>query len=77
MTRATSKPVIRKVLTGDDRIGRTEMVAEVRDRTLTLRPLHTRKGGPQEVEITFGGIYLKAMSARVDEQRRAHRRRGA
>lgn len=69
MTRATDKPVRRIVVT-EDRFGRTEYVAEVRARTLTLRPVRTRRGGPQEIELPFGAIYLRGMMARVDRKRR-------
>ena len=75
MTRATQKPVVRVVVGGDDRLGRQELVAEVRDRVLTLRPVRTRREGPQEVTVPWGAIYLRAMVARVEEERRVKGKR--
>jgi hypothetical protein len=69
MTRATSRPVRRAVATMDG-----ELVAEVRDRTLTLRPVRTRVGGPAEIVVSWGHIYLRAMIDRVEDTRRAKRR---
>lgn len=71
MTRATDKPV-RRVVSSDD----GDLVAEIRDRTLTLRPVRTRKGGPAEVLTTFGGIYTRCLMSRVDAIPRRKVRRG-
>lgn len=70
MTRATEKPVRRIVVT-EDRYGYAEYVVEIRARTLTMRPSRTRRGGPQEVTLPFGAIYVRAMMARVEGKRRA------
>lgn len=64
MTKATARPVRRKVVARDD-----EFVAELRDRTLTLRPIRTRSGGPAEITVTWGQIYLRAMMQRADTRK--------
>lgn len=80
MTRATLKrttatgevldrPTVRIVLTTTG-----EYVAELNDRTLTLRPIRTRRGGPQEVTIPWGAIYVREMWERAEEIRRAKAR---
>ena len=55
MTRATSKPV-RRIVVGMH----GELVAEIRDHTLTLRPLRTRAGGRAEVSIAWESIYIRS-----------------
>ncbi len=69
MTRATDRPLRRLVQTMD-----SEMVAEIRDRTLTLRAKGGRAGGPSEVSVTWGAIYVRCMMAVADEKRRARRK---
>jgi hypothetical protein len=69
MTRATSHPVKRVVLTQSG-----EMVAEITDRVLALRPLRSKRGGPAEILIAWGSIYLRAMADRVEEKRKAKAR---
>lgn len=71
-TRASSKPLKRLVLSVD---ASQEFVAEITDRVLTLRPPKTRRGGPQEIQIGWGSIYLRAMMTRVEEQRKLKRRK--
>lgn len=68
VTRATPKPLRRVVTTMDG-----EFVAEIRQRTLTLRPLRSRAGGPLEITVTWGAMYVRAMSVQVDRQRAAKR----
>lgn len=69
MTRATAHAIRRVVTTTDG-----EMVAEITDRTLALRPLRSRRGGPGEVVVLWGSIYLRAMLARVEEKKREKRK---
>lgn len=69
MTRATANPLRRIVQTMD-----SEMVAEVRDRTLTLRAKGGRAGGPTEVTVTWGAIYVRCMMAIAEEKRRSRRK---
>lgn len=61
-TRASARPVKRVVA---DRF-----IAEIRDRTLTLRPLRTRVDGPQQIEVTWEAVYIRAIMARVDAAKR-------
>ena len=73
MTRAKeTRPTVRIVQSAEGL-----MVAEIGAATLTLRPYRTRKGGPSEASVGWGAIYLRAMLARVEEQRRTRRRAGA
>jgi len=60
-TRASKSPVTRIVSTTYE----GELVAEIGPRTVVLRPLRTRKGGPAEVEVSWGLIYQRALSARA------------
>ena len=73
MTRADETKPVRRVVQTDD----GEMVAEVRARTLTLRPVRTRKGGPAEVCLSFSSLYTRALLARVTplEQRKRRKAR--
>lgn len=73
MTRATEKPV-RRIVVAEDRFGTTEYVVEIRSRTMTIRPIRTRRGGPQEVELPFGAVYLRGMISRVEAEKRERRR---
>ena len=67
MTRASdSRPTRRVMLTIDG----VELVVELRRRTITIRPLGARRGGPAEVEVTAGAIRVRALMDRAD---RAHR----
>jgi len=67
VTRASdSRPTRRVMLTIDG----MELVIELRRRTITIRPLGTRRGGPAEVEITLGSIWVRVLMDRADQ---AHR----
>jgi hypothetical protein len=78
MTRATDSRPTRRVLITIDGV---ELVVELRRRSITVRPLGSRRGGPAEVELTPGSIYLRALMDRIDQERREkmarrkHRRR--
>lgn len=55
MTRASDvKPVVRVVRDADDR----EYVLEVYARTLRLRPIRTKRGGPAEITRTLAQVFL-------------------
>jgi hypothetical protein len=69
MTRANGKPLKRVVLSQSG-----DLVAEITDRVLTLRPFRTKRGGRSEVVVAWGSIYLRAMAARVEEELKAKRR---
>jgi hypothetical protein len=53
-TRATDKPTVRIVRT---KYSPGELIAEIREGTVTLRPPRSRKGGESEVVMTWGSIY--------------------
>jgi len=72
MTRATDQPLRRIVR---DQSGR-EYVAEVRADTLMLRPLRSRRGGPADVSIGWGAIYIRACLMQSRTQRRVRVTRG-
>lgn len=66
MTKASdTKPTRRTVQTMDG-----DMVVEVGAAYVTMRPKHARKGGPAEVQVPWGAIYLRAMRDRADDVRR-------
>jgi hypothetical protein len=67
---ATGKQPLRRLVETMD----SEMVVELTDRLCTLRPKGTRRGGPAEVEITWGALYLRLMAARAEEKRRAKKK---
>jgi hypothetical protein len=50
-----------------------ELVAEVRGDVITLRPIRTRAGGPCEVSAKWGAIYIRALDAKMREEKRAKR----
>lgn len=73
MTAATARPLVREVKDADGKL----MVVEITERVIAWRPKGTRRGGAQEVQMTHGQAYLRAMMARVDaERRQAKRERG-
>lgn len=74
MTRATSKPVIRVVRAGSGPFPELELVVEVTDREVALRPIRTRRGGPQECRLTWGTILTHAALAKIESELRAKRR---
>ena len=67
MTKASDLKACRRSVSGG------AMVAEVRDRVLTLRPSRTRKGGPAEITVSWEAIYYRAMLAQVEAERRIKR----
>jgi len=70
MTRATEKPLRRLVQAGS--FG--TMVLELRAETIVLRPYRSRRGGPAEVLVSHGAIYLRSMMVRVEAERAAKRK---
>ena len=72
MTRA-SKSRVSRVVHGSS--GR-EYVAEVHGNALILRPLRSRKGGPAQVSILWGQLYVRLLWLRGPLVRRRPVRRG-
>lgn len=70
MLRAVSKPVVRVVQS----VHEGELVLELTDHYCRLRPLGSRRGGPAEIEVPWGAVYLRAMQDRADATRRAKRK---
>ena len=68
MTRATDKP-LRRVVSGQTH---GELVVEITREEIRLRPLRRRRGA---VAIPFGAVYLRAMQAMVDAERRERGKR--
>lgn len=75
MTEAkVSRLIKRRVMTerGD------ELVVTLAGPTLTLRPKGTRSGGPAEVVLDLGVLYLRAQGAQANfDTRPTRRRRGS
>jgi len=63
VTRASDSRPTRRVLLNLDG---AELVVELRARSITIRPLGTRRGGRAE---TPGSIYLRALMDRIDRDR--------
>jgi hypothetical protein len=70
VTRATSKAVRRVVITPRGE----ELVAEVRDGTLTLRPKGSWVNGSSQVSVNWGKLYVMLMQESVPPRRRRVRR---
>jgi hypothetical protein len=51
-----------------------EMVAEVTNRSVVMRPLRARKGGKAEIAMSWGQLYQHAIVARIEAQLREKRR---
>jgi len=66
VTRASDSRPTRRVLLNLDGV---ELVVELRARSITIRPLGTRRGGRAEVVLTPGSIYLRALMDRIDRDR--------
>lgn len=62
MTEATNEKPTRRVMR--DREGKS-LVVELSRGLVTIRPLGTRRGGPQEAELEIGLAYLQAMRAKL------------
>ena len=77
MTPATTKGT-RRLVMAPQLTGETELyVAEVKQYELTLRPYRAKRGGPAEVSIPWGAIYLRQVAEQVNAERRAKKlRRG-
>jgi len=71
VTRASDSRPTRRVLLNIDGV---ELVVQLRARSITIRPLGTRRGGPAEVELTPGSIYVRAL---LDRAEQAHREKMA
>lgn len=75
MTRASDKPLRRVVVAEDGFAGDREFVVEITARTLTIRPVRTRRGGPVEVVALWGAIHTRGMMAKDEAARRAKGKR--
>lgn len=64
MTRADAETPTRRIVVYEPDRG-SELVLEVRARTLTLRPLRSRAGGEAEIVVTWSGIYDMALMRRA------------
>lgn len=42
-----------------------ELIVEIASRTLTIRPLRSKAGGPAEVTVDIRGVYERALLRRV------------
>jgi hypothetical protein len=64
VTRASdTKPTKRVVASEAD----GDLIAEVGEHEVVLRPARSRRGGGAEVVVPWGAIYLMAMRRRADE----------
>lgn len=69
MTRATDKPLRRIVRDSQGR----EYVAELRADTVSLRPLRSRRGGPADVTVGWGSLYVRSFRAPSKRRRTVSR----
>ena len=67
MTRAHEVKPLRRVVRDQKAL---EYVAEIRADSLTLRPLRCRRGGPADVSIGWGAVYVRACMAKQIVKRR-------
>ena len=79
MTRLKARPLRRAVDARSEKerdfgFDRKEFIVELDDRSLRIRPLRSRAGGPAEVIVLWSQVYLHAMNAKVEEQLRSKRR---
>lgn len=65
MTKASALKPVKRIVTGAGKYEREEYVAEVYQTRLVLRPKGCRRGGPAEVALDFGSLYLNAMMRRA------------
>ena len=74
MTRATMKPLVRVVRAGSGPFPELELVVEVTDREVAVRPIRTRRAGPQEFRLTWGTILTHAALAKAENDVRTRRK---
>jgi hypothetical protein len=71
MVRATNeRPTRRRV---SSRLGQ-EYVVELRAETIAIRLKGARRGGPMEVFVTPGAVFIRALQARVDKEKAEKRK---
>lgn len=79
MTRAEKSPVTR-IVAAEDRFGVREFVVTLTGRVLYIRPIRTKRGGPQAMEVPYGVLHQRlveaAVEARLREKRKARKRGG-
>lgn len=66
MTRGSDERPTRRVLAS----GGDEYVVELRETLLLIRPKGTRRNGRSEIVVTPGQVYVRAVMARADAERR-------
>lgn len=76
MTKASDTRPTRRFMDG---IRGPGYVVELRAAVLVIRPKGARRGGPAEITVTPGAIYVRSMMAQADARKamKARRRRGA
>jgi len=72
MTKASSHPLRREVTSTFD----GDLIIEVTDRIVTIRPKHTRKGGKAEISIPWGLVYQLGLTRAVPAKKTRKVRRG-
>ena len=65
-TRASNERPTKRVL----RSGWGELIVELREDTILIRPLRTRAGGRAEVMVRVGSIYQRAVEQKLAEEKR-------
>lgn len=73
MTRGNNMRPTRRLMAG--RRG-DEYVVELGLDVITIRPKRARRGGPAEVTVLPGQIYVRAMMAMINASKPSRRRRG-
>lgn len=73
MTRAEKSPV-KRIVAAEDRFGVREYVVEVTGRVLYIRPIGTRKEGPQCMTVTYGVLHQRLVEAKVAAELREKRK---
>lgn len=71
MTKGSDTRPTRRVLMARSRFGAIDSyVVELRESLIVLRPKGAKRGGPREVVVLPGAVYLDAIRRRVDAERR-------
>lgn len=72
MTKGSDLRPVRRMMDG---IRGGNYAVEVRARTVVIRPKGARRGGPAEVTVTPGAVYVRAMMAQAEARKAMKRRR--
>ncbi len=73
MHKATETKPTRRAMVAATPWGDDEYTVEIGDRTITVRQKGGRKGGPTEVRVGIGKLYVGAMREKVEQERAAKR----